>query len=109
MTKDIQSRLALSLDKANKKEAAKGTVKDYVQAENKRLQDNARKCKKLSVSLFEADLKKIQEASAVMIQNDFYPSPSLIIKLALRTAPLTDMALMRETFAQIKAEDGRIW
>ena len=109
MTKDIQSRLARSLDNANKKEAARRTVKDFVQADNKRIQEAARKCKKLSVSLFEADLKKIQEVSALMIQNDFYPSPSLIIKLALRTAPLTDVALMRETFAQIKAEDGRIW
>ena len=108
MTKDIQSRLALSLDKANQK-ARKQAFKASQDKILKEINENARKCKKLSVSLFEADLKKIQEVSAIMIQNDFYPSPSLIIKLALRTAPLTDMALMRETFAQIKAEDGRIW
>ena len=105
MTHTLQARLALSLDKANSKEKAQRKTAPAIQA----AAPVDRKCKKLSVSLFEEDLKRIQEVSAVMIQNDFYPSPSLIIKLALRTAPLTDMALMRETFQKIKAEDGRKW
>jgi hypothetical protein len=104
MTKDLQARLARSLDLANARDA-----KAHRQAPAPAPVPAERRCKKISVSLFESDLKRLHDVSEVMIQNDFYPSPSLIIKLALRTAPLTDMALMRETFHRIQAEDGRKW
>jgi hypothetical protein len=104
MKHDLQARLARSLDQANARDA-----KAHRQAPAPAPVPAERRCKKLSVSLFDADLKRLQEVSEAMIQDGFFPSPSLIIKLALRTAPLDDLALMRETFQKIKAEDGRKW
>lgn len=107
MTHTLQARLALSLDKANKKEAAKRTVKDFVQADNQRLQEAGRNCTKLSVSLFDTDLKRLEALRSYMAGRGVMLSTSQAVKLAIRTAPLSDA--LQEALDQVKSEDGRKW
>ena len=96
--KTLQAALARSLDQANRKEA-KPKPAPAIQAD--------RRCKKLSVSLFETDLTRLQAIRAYMAQRGEMISTSQAVKLALRTAPLDDG--MVNTLAEIRAEDGRKW
>lgn len=99
----LQARLALSLDQANKKE-----TKAHRQAPAPAAPLTAdRKCTKLSVSLFDGDVKRLDAIRGYMAQHGLMISTSQAIKLALRTAPLSDA--LTDALDQVKAEDGRKW
>lgn len=100
MTKGtIQERLALSLDKANLREDKGHKAPVAIQA--------TAKCTKISVSLFASDLTRLDAIVAYMAARGHRISTSQAIKLALRTAPLTQDLLA--ALDQVKAEDGRKW
>ena len=96
----LQEKLALSLDQANRREAAKKPAQAPLPAE--------RRCNKLSISLFAGDLARLDAILQLMAQNGERLSTSQAIKLALRTAPL-DAAAMRQALDAIRSEDGRRW
>jgi len=96
----LQDRLARSLDQMNKREAKTQTI---ATADLPPVAE--RKCKKLSISLFQTDLARLDGIRSFMEANGQRISTSQAVKLALRTAPLsTDLA---EAMAAIRAEDGR--
>jgi len=96
----LQDRLARSLDQMNKREAKAPSVSP---ASLPPVID--RKCKKLSISLFQTDIAKLDGIRSFMEATGQRISISQAIKLALRTAPLSkDLA---EAMAAIRAEDGR--
>lgn len=96
----LQDRLARSLDQMNKREARAQTT---ATADLPPVAE--RKCKKLSISLFQTDLARLDGIRSFMETNGQRITTSQAIKLALRTAPLsTDLV---EAMAAIKAEDGR--
>jgi len=95
----IQEQLARSLDKANTKEQKKQRSAPVIQAD--------RKCKKLSISLFQTDLDRLQAIQAYMATRGEMLSTSHAIKLALRTAPLSEA--LAEALDQARSEDGRKW
>jgi len=96
----LQDRLARSLDQMNKREA-----KTHTTATADLPPVAERKCKKLSISLFQTDLARLDGIRSFMEANGQRISTSQAVKLALRTAPLsTDLA---EAMAAIRAEDGR--
>jgi hypothetical protein len=68
-------------------------------------QADARKCQKLSISLFQTDMTKLDGIRSFMESNGKRISTSQAVKLALRTAPLSTELL--EALAAIQAEDGR--
>lgn len=96
----LQDRLARSLDQMNKREAKAPAGSPAI------LPPVAeRKCKKLSISLFQTDLARLDGIRSFMEAKGQRISISQAVKLALRTAPLsTDLA---EALAAIRAEDGR--
>lgn len=96
----LQDRLARSLDQMNKREAKAPTASPAA------LPPVAeRKCKKLSISLFQTDIAKLDGIRSFMEANGQRISTSQAVKLALRTAPLSkDLA---DAMAAIRAEDGR--
>ena len=103
MTKQntLQNRLARSLDRMNKNEAkTRKTVPAALPL------TDARKCKKLSISLFKTDLAKLDGIRSFMESNGKRISTSQAIKLALRTAPHSNDLV--EAMAAIQAEDGRV-
>lgn len=97
----LQDRLARSLDQMNKREAkapaaSPSSLPPVVE----------RKCKKLSISLFQTDIARLDGIRSFMEANGQRISTSQAVKLALRTAPLSnDLA---EAMAAIRAEDGRV-
>jgi len=96
----LQDRLARSLDQMNKREAKTQTT-----ATTDLPPVAERKCKKLSISLFQTDLARLDGIRSFMEANGQRISTSQAVKLALRTAPLSnDLA---EAMAAIRAEDGR--
>ena len=100
--KMLQNRLAHSLDQANKREAKSNRRRPLhatLPAE--------RKCSKLSISLFSGDLARLNSIRDYMTARGHRLSTSQIIKLALRTAPLSDE--MMKALDAIQAEDGRKW
>lgn len=96
----LQDRLARSLDQMNKREA---------KTQNTATADlppvAARKCTKKSISLFQTDLARLDGIRSFMETNGQRISTSQAVKLALRTAPLSNDLV--EAMAAIKAEDGR--
>ena len=98
--KTLQDRLALSLDKMNMREAKAPKTTPAVLPVG-----SDRKCKKLSISLFKTDLTKLDGIRSFMEANGQRISASQAIKLALRTAPLSNA--LAEAMAAIQAEDGR--
>jgi len=99
--KTLQDRLARSLDQMNKNEAKTHNTAAVVLPAAK-----DRKCKKLSISLFKTDLAKLAGICSFMEANGQRISTSQAVKLALRTAPLSNE--LTETMAAIRAEDGRV-
>lgn len=100
-SKTLQARLALSLDQANTREAHRHTPAPAAAL------PADRKCTKLSISLFDTDLKRLDAIRAYMMQRGVSLSTSQTIKLALRTAPLSDALI--EALDQTRREDGRKW
>jgi len=100
-TKTLQEKLARSLDQANVKEKKRsGPQAPDPPAE--------RRCTKLSVSLFDADLERVKAIRAYVLQERGVSiSMSQVIKLALRTAPLSPA--LCKALDQAAAEDGRKW
>lgn len=101
--KTIQDRLAQSLDKANKRDAKSKRKAPAAPAPL----PPERRCTKLSVSVFHTDLDRIQAIRSYMAQRGAMISTSQAIKLALRTAPLSDDLVA--ALDQTKGEDGRKW
>ena len=98
----LQEKLARSLDQANTKEAHKrpGRQKPLAPAD--------RRCSKLSVSLFDTDLERVKAIRAYILEERGDSiSTSQVIKLALRTAPLSPA--LGKALDQAAAEDGRKW
>jgi len=105
-SKTLQEKLARSLDRANTKEAKRRpgrrspTPPPLAPAE--------RRCTKISISLFEIDLQRVKAIRAyVLAERGAAISTSQVIKLALRTAPLT--SALCQALDQAAAEDGRKW
>ena len=103
MTKQntLQARLARSLDQMNKRESKTHGAAAVVLPVGE-----DRKCKKLSISLFKTDMAKLDGIRSFMEANGQRISISQAVKLALRTAPLSNELV--EALAAIRAEDGRV-
>ena len=125
--KTLQNKLARSLDQANAKntadtQAAEAELdkarREYL-AKVKPLQDKLGKapapadvaplqgirCTKLSVSLFAGDMARLDAIRDYMAARGVRLSTSQAVKLALRTAPLSEA--LAEALDAIRAEDGR--
>ena len=100
-TSTLQNRLAHSLDQANKKETKAHRQAPAIPAAADR------RCTKLSVSLFDGDMKRLNAIRDYMATRGHRLSTSQAIKLALRTAPLT--ADMDKALDAVLSEDGRKW
>jgi len=100
--KGLQAKLARSLDKANTK-AAKAPAK----AAKAPAPKAGRHCKKLSVSLFDTDMKRLDAIRAYMAQRGEMLSTSQAVKLALRCTPLSDDLV--KALDAVRLEDGRKW
>ncbi len=102
MTKQntLQARLARSLDQMNKRESKTHTAEPAALPVG-----DDRKCKKLSISLFKTDMAKLDGIRSFMETSGQRISISQAVKLALRTAPLSND--LTEALAAIRAEDGR--
>ena len=99
MTNGLQARLAASLDKANKTNKKKAAAQAPLSAD--------RKCTKLSISLFDGDIKRLDAIQDYMRERGERISISQAVKLALRTAPLSDA--LQDALQSVKREDGRKW
>jgi mRNA-degrading endonuclease toxin of MazEF toxin-antitoxin module len=97
--KTIQAQLARTLDKANMKEKKKPRPAPAIQAD--------RKCEKVSISLYQTDLDRLQAIRVFMANRGEIVSTSQAFRLALRTAPLSDELM--EALDQARREDGRKW
>lgn len=102
MTNTLQARLARSLDKANTK-AAKAPKAATAPAAI----PEERRCKKVSISLFDTDVKRLEAIRSYMAQRGEILSTSQAVKLALRCAPLSDA--LAEALDAVRQEDGRKW
>lgn len=102
----LQARLARSLDQANRNEG-KGGAKVGRQSPAPAPLPAGGKCTKLSVSLFETDLRRLDAIGAYMAERGHRLSTSHLVKLALRTAPLSEELVT--ALDQTRAEDGRKW
>lgn len=96
----LQDKLARSLDQMNKREAKAPAANTATLPPV-----TERKCKKLSISLFQTDMAKLEGIRSFMEANGQRISISQAIKLALRTAPLAQDLVT--AMAAILAEDGR--
>ena len=99
--KTLQDRLAQSLDKTNKQKAPPLSITPVTKPAVK----NKRKCKKLCISLFKTDLAMLEGIRSFMANNGERITISQAVKLALRTAPLSNGLI--EAMAATNAEDGR--
>ena len=100
---DIQKKLARSLDRVNQKETKKAPPRKPSAPS-----PPEKRCKKISISLFETDLQRVKAIRAyVLNQRDEAISTSQVIKLALRTAPLS--SALCEALDKVADEDGRKW
>jgi len=102
MKNTIQDRLARSLDKANTKAAKKSKPTPPAATTTE-----VRRCKKLSVSLFDTDVRRLQAIRSYMAQRGEILSTSQAVKLALRCAPLSDDLVT--ALDAVRREDGRKW
>lgn len=102
MTKQntLQDRLARSLDKMNMREAKAPAAAAAIPQGGDR-----QNCKKISISLFQTDMAKLDGIRSFMQTHGRHITASQAIKLALRTAPLSNDLL--KAAAGIQAEDGR--
>ena len=98
--KTLQDRLAQSLDLANTREKKAHRQAPAIQA-------TGGKCTKLSISLFKTDLDKLLAIRSYMATRGAILSTSQAVKLALRTAPLSDA--LSHALDQARKEDGRKW
>lgn len=97
----LQDRLAQSLDKANKRE-----IKTCIETRTIASPPAAdRKCTKLSISLFKTDMARLNGICSYMATRGHRLSTSQAVKLALRTATLSDDLV--GALAAIRTEDGR--
>ena len=103
----LQARLAKSLDSANKRQARTPAPKPATRSATRHAPRPTAggNCSKLSISLFAADLERLEAIRAYLAGKGERISASQAVKLALRTAPLS--AGMAVALAAIKAEDGR--
>lgn len=100
----LQEKLARSLDQANVKETKKRQGRPAPLAPR----PPEKRCTKLSISLFDTDTKRLEALRAyVVAQRGVSISTSQVIKLALRTAPLS--TALCAALDEAKAEDGRRW
>jgi hypothetical protein len=100
MTNTLQAKLARSLDTANTKARNKAApVPAPLPAD--------RRCTKISVSLFDGDIRRLETIQDYMRGRGERISTSQAVKLALRTAPLSDA--LQDALKAVKAEDGRKW
>ena len=100
-SKALQEKLARSLDKANIKEGKKRHGRQTLAP-----LPPEKRCEKLSISLFATDRQRVEGIRAfILAQSGKAISTSQVIKLALRTAPLSKELL--EALEQAKREDGR--
>ena len=98
----LRDKLARSLDRANTREAKARGMAPVIPASL----PADRRCIKLSISLFETDRRQVEAIRAfVLVQGGASISTSQVIKLALRTAPLTTM--LTDALEEAKREDGR--
>lgn len=102
--KTLQDKLARSLDQANKREVKKSTRKAPAAPA---LLPPDRRCTKLSISLFQGDLARLDAIRDYMAAKGERISTSQAVKLALRTAPLSQD--MQKALDAIRSEDGRKW
>jgi len=103
----LQDKLAESLDRANRKEAAKAPKVAKVATAKVKAAPTGGGCSKLSVSLFNADVERLKAIRAYMAQRGEMLSRSQAVKLALRCVPLSDE--LAEALQAIRSEDGRKW
>ena len=102
----LQDKLAESLDRANRKEAAKESPAVTVKTKAAQAQVDGG-CTKLSVSLFNADVERLEAIRAYMAKRGEMFSCSQAVKLALRCTPLSDD--LQAALDQVRSEDGRKW
>lgn len=102
MTKQntLQARLARSLDQQNKNES-----KTHKAAPAALPQASAQNCQRLSISLFQTDMARLDGIRAFIQSSGKRISASQAIKLALRTAPISTELLI--AMDEITKEDGR--
>lgn len=94
---DIHTRLALSLDQANRKRKTPAATPEPTPA---------RQCSKLSISLYPADLARVKAIQSFMLQQyGETVSRSQAIKLALRATPINET--LAKLLGDIRKEDGR--
>ena len=101
--KTLQDRLARSLDQANTREKKARRRSPAIAA----AAVAGSGCTKLSISLFKTDLDKLQAIRSYMATRGAILSTSQAVKLALRTAPLSDA--LTQALDQARKEDGRKW
>jgi hypothetical protein len=102
-SKTLQQKLARSLDKANVKEQKRSGRQAPAPAPTAE-----RRCTKISISLFDADLERVKAIRAyILAERGVNISTSQCVKLALRTAPLSPA--LCKALEQAATEDGRKW
>jgi hypothetical protein len=98
----LQDRLARSLDEANTREAKARRLAPKVPAPL----PGQRRCRKLAVSLFPPDHERVKAIRAyILAERGVSISTSAVIRLALRTAPLSTG--LCKALDQATGEDGR--
>ena len=98
----LQQKLARSLDQANAKDKRPARPRSLVPAPTEK------RCKKISISLFDTDLQRLKAIRAyITAETGEAISTSQVIKLALRTAPLSPA--LAQALEQAAGEDGRKW
>ena len=114
---NLQDRLARSLDSANRRETKAAPARgpracEWVDSESCRagqhdagVSGDRRHGAKLSISLFAADLTRLEAIRSYMAARGNRISTSQAVKLALRTAPLSEE--LTAALAEIRKEDGR--
>jgi hypothetical protein len=102
-TKTLQDRLARTLDQAN---AAAAKTRPRQKAIAPPLPE--KHCKKISISLFDADLRAVADLRAYVLEKTGESIPtSQVIKIALRTAPKSPE--LCKALDAARQEDGRKW
>jgi hypothetical protein len=99
--KNIQAKLARSLDQANKRDKARKpkALPPPLPPE--------RRCTKVCVSLFAGDLQRLDAIRDYMQTRGERVSTSQAVKLALRSTPLSEELV--QALDQVRREDGRKW
>lgn len=100
---NLAARLARSLESANKIEAA-STPKPATNHKTPRASKTTG-CSKLSISLFASDLQRLEAILSFMAARGHRLSTSQAVKLALRTAPLSEA--LTAALERLRSEDGR--